>query len=151
MNQYELRFLKMQEALKKHNFKITPQRLAILKILAYNTKHPKIDEIYEKLNKDFPTTSPATIYKTVAVLKELKEVLEIQYSSEGNRYDGVNPISHPHISCTQCNKVFDINCLNLNKLIGKIKKETGFIIQNVSMDVSGICRDCQNKTNQNQE
>jgi len=142
MNQYEQRFTEMKDSLKRNNYKVTPQRLAILKILAYNTNHLKIDEIYEILRKNFPTTSPATVYKTVAILKELNEILEIQYSSEGNRYDGVNPISHPHICCTQCKKVFDIQGLNIFDLIITLKKQTGFAIHDIRMDVSGICPAC---------
>jgi len=143
MSKYAKRFTEMQWSLKKQNYKVTPQRLAILKILAYNTNHPKIDEIYEILRKDFPTTSPATVYKTVAVLKDLKEVLEIQYSSEGNRYDGVNPVSHPHIFCTQCNKVFDIQCLSIEDIVAKLTNETGFTVNHVRLDVSGICPACK--------
>ena len=144
MNQHEIRFIEMQKALKKHKYKVTPQRLAILKILAYNISHPKIDEIYKILRKTFPTTSPATVYKTVAVLKELNEVLEIQYSDKGNRYDGLTPIPHPHICCTVCNKVFDIQAINFDDLINKMEKETGFEIHHVRMDVNGICQECRN-------
>jgi len=149
MNPYELRFIEMQNTLKKHQYKVTPQRLAILKILAYHTDHPKIDDIYDILRKDFPTTSPATVYKTVAVLKQLKEVLEIQYSGEGNRYDGVNPLSHPHIHCSQCNKVFDIHCHDVDHLITQITNQTGFTIHHVRIDVSGVCPECNKKKPEN--
>jgi Fur family peroxide stress response transcriptional regulator len=145
MSIYEKRYIEMQGSLKKKNYKVTPQRLAILKILAYNTNHPRIDEIYEILRKTFPTTSPATVYKTIAVLKSLKEVLEIQYSSEGNRYDGVNPVSHPHIYCTNCNKIFDIHGLNTKDLITQLANQTGFTIYQLRMDVSGICPACKSK------
>ncbi len=48
--------------LKEREFRITPQRIAVLKILAESQEHPSAEAIYEKVKKDFPTTSLATIY-----------------------------------------------------------------------------------------
>ena len=53
----------MLAKLKAHAFRITPQRLAVLKVLAESEGHPTVEQIHEKVKKDFPTTSLATIYK----------------------------------------------------------------------------------------
>jgi len=49
--------------------RVTPQRLAVLRILAASEGHPSVDEIYKQVKGEFPTTSLATIYKTVSLLK----------------------------------------------------------------------------------
>ena len=36
-------------------------------------------------------TSLATVYKTVTLLKELDEVMELGFGEGSNRYDGNNP------------------------------------------------------------
>ena len=83
----------MLARLRERDFRITPQRLAILKILAASRRHPSVDEIYQEVRAEFPTTSLATVYKTIALLKELNEVLELGFPDGSNRYDGSNPSS----------------------------------------------------------
>ena len=55
--------------------RLTPQRLAMLKILAKSKGHPSAEQIYDQIRADFPTTSLATIYKTLSLLKDRGEVL----------------------------------------------------------------------------
>ena len=81
----KLRLQQMITKLKANNFRITPQRLAVLKILAASHDHPSVERTYEQVKKKFPTTSLATIYKTIALLKEVNEILEI-CSAEGSRF-----------------------------------------------------------------
>ena len=81
----QIRLERMLQKLREHKFRITPQRIAVLKILALNNEHPSIEMIFEQIKKDFPTTSLATVYKTVTVLKSLQEVLELGFPAGGNR------------------------------------------------------------------
>ena len=67
---------KMIHRLKEQGVRLTPQRLAVLKILAKSGGHPSLETIYERVKPDFPTTSLATIYKTVNLLKNLGEVVQ---------------------------------------------------------------------------
>ncbi|MDY6950777.1 MAG: transcriptional repressor, partial [Thermodesulfobacteriota bacterium] len=56
--------------LKDLDFRLTPQRLAVLKILAESKGHPSVEDVFKQVRPTFPTTSLATIYKTVNLLKE---------------------------------------------------------------------------------
>ena len=85
----------MLSKLKSRDFRITPQRLAILKILAASEGIPASTTIYQEVKAEFPTTSLATVYKTVSLLKELNEVLELGFPDGSNRYDGYNPVTAP--------------------------------------------------------
>ena len=71
----EIRMRKMVAALRENQYRITPQRLAILKVLAESKGHPSVESIHEQVKTSFPTTSLATIYKNVAVLRDLDQLL----------------------------------------------------------------------------
>jgi Fur family peroxide stress response transcriptional regulator len=129
--------------LKEHNFRITPQRVAILNELASSDTHPSVENVYEQVKKNFPTTSRATVYKTVALLKELNEILELGFPDGGNRYDGNKPYPHPHLICTQCKKIVDPDLQSLTEMTSELVLETGFKILNHRLDFFGICPDCQ--------
>ncbi len=142
----ELRLNQMLSKLKAHNFRLTPQRMAVLKVLAVSEGHPTVERIYETVRAEFPTTSIATIYKTVNLLKQLNEVLELGFPDGSNRYDGNKPYPHPHVICTQCQKIIDPNLGSLQDLTNEIIKETGFQILTHRVDFFGTCRDCQSHT-----
>jgi Fur family peroxide stress response transcriptional regulator len=141
----QTRLDKMLQKLRRRNFRITPQRIAVLKILALSEGHPSVENIYEKVKKDFPTMSLATVYKTVTLLKELNEVLELGFPEGSNRYDGNKPYSHPHLICTKCKKIVDPDLTSLADMTQELVSDTGFQIINHRLDFFGICPDCQKK------
>jgi Fur family transcriptional regulator, peroxide stress response regulator len=75
-----------------------------LKVLALRDGHPIVERISDTVRAQFPTTSIATIYKTVALLKKENEVMEISFPDGSSRYDGNKPYPHPHLICTRCKK-----------------------------------------------
>ncbi|MGA9754271.1 MAG: transcriptional repressor [Desulfobaccales bacterium] len=135
----------MLAKLKTRNFRITPQRLAILKILASSQGHPSVECIYEQVREIFPTTSLATIYKTVMLLKQLNEVLELGFADGSNRYDGNKPYPHPHVVCIRCKRILDPDLGNMPQLAAEAALTTGFKIVEHRLDFFGICPECQRK------
>lgn len=143
MEDATVRLEKMVDKLREHSHRITPQRLAILKVLAASEGHPSVEKIYARVKTDFPTTSLATVYKNVALMKSLGEVLELGFSDDSNRYDGNKPYPHPHLVCTGCKKIIDPEISMLRDLTQELVQETGFRILNHRMDFFGICPECQ--------
>lgn len=139
----EERLEQMLDRLKENGFRITPQRYAVLKVLAYSYAHPSAESIHAELIEHYPTMSLATVYKTINLLKGEGEVLELEFSDLGNRYDGNKPFPHPHVICTECGKIIDPAQLDLNELTDKMMQETGFKIVTHRLDFYGVCPDCQ--------
>ncbi len=137
------RLQEMLDTLKKCDSRITPQRYAVLNILAHSSEHPSAESIYSELLEYYPTMSLATVYKTINLLKREDEVLELEFSELGNRYDGKKPHPHPHVICTECGKIIDPSQLNLEEITSKMMKETGFKITTHRLDFYGICPNCQ--------
>ena len=129
--------------LRENECRITPQRLTILKILASSDGHPSVEAIYEKVKQDFPTTSIATVYKTLIVMKKIGEVLELGFSDGSNRYDGNRPFPHPHLICTKCRNILDPDLGTLDDMAQELAQETGFKIMSHRLYFFGICPQCQ--------
>jgi Fur family peroxide stress response transcriptional regulator len=139
----ETRLDQVLSRLRKRGHRITPQRLAILRILAGSDGHPSVEDIYNLVVKDFPTTSLATIYKNISLLKELGEVLELEFSQGSNRYDGTKPFPHPHVVCTGCGKIVDPDLESLSAMTAEVSDQTGFKLVNHRLDFYGLCPGCQ--------
>jgi Fur family peroxide stress response transcriptional regulator len=133
----------MVSSLKEHEFRITPQRMAVIRVLAASEGHPSVEMVYERVKREFPTTSIATIYKTIYVLKKINEVLEIAFPDGSNRYDGKNPFPHPHVICVRCKKILDPDLESLKDMTKEVADETEFDILSHRVDFFGICGDCK--------
>ncbi|WP_305047042.1 Fur family transcriptional regulator [Geoalkalibacter sp.] len=125
------------------DFRITPQRLAVLRILAESRNHPTVEEIYAQVRRDFPTVSLATVYKTATLLKGLGEVLEVGIRHGSSRYDGNKPYPHPHVICTDCKQILDFEDLPLTELTRAVAEKTGYDIKDHQLEFFGICPQCR--------
>jgi Fur family peroxide stress response transcriptional regulator len=139
------RFNSIVQKIKENDQRLTPQRLAIVKILAHSEGHPSVEKIYQQLCDDFPTMSLATVYKTVSLVKDLGELLELGFSDGSNRYDGNKPYPHPHAICVRCQKIIDPDLASLEEIKEEVTVKTGFEIMTHRLDFFGICRECLNK------
>jgi len=136
------RFETIIRKLKDNGHKITPQRLAIVKILAKSDGHPSVEDIYGQIRKDFPTMSLATVYRNILLIKSLGEVLELGFPDGSNRYDGNRPNPHPHVICIKCKKIVDPDVESLDEMKKEVAEETHFQILNHRLDFFGICSEC---------
>jgi len=137
------RLEQMLKVLRDKGGRLTPQRVAILKIMAQSEEHPGIEQIYERIKIDFPTTSLATIYKTMSLLKDMGEVLELTLASVGTRYDGNRPYPHPHIICTKCGRILDPEIVGVAEVSEAMARQTGYKITHHQLNFFGLCPKCQ--------
>jgi Fur family peroxide stress response transcriptional regulator len=123
--------------------RMTPQRMAVLKVIICNEEHLTTEQVYERVKPDFPMLSLATVYKTLSMLKEMGEVLELDLHTGCKHYDGQRLSSHPHLICTKCGTVIDLEEHELIGLSQDVAKSTGYEIAGFQASFFGICPQCQ--------
>ena len=142
----QTRFEELVAKLREREYRLTPQRIALLRLLAASDGHPSASHLYDQIKEQFPTTSLATVYKTLNVLKEMDEVLELGFSGDDNRYDGNKPYPHPHLICVRCQKILDPEVSLAQSLIQEVAQSSGYQIVGHRLDFYGLCPDCQDST-----
>ena len=145
VNNFQTRLDEILTKLRQRNCRITPQRIAILRAFLQSQDHPGVEKVYTEVKVNFPTTSLATVYKTVNLLKEIGEILEINFADRGNRYDGNQPYPHPHLICTECSKIVDPEVILLDQMTADITNSTGYRIDSHQVTYYGVCPSCQKK------
>jgi len=135
----------MLEAMRERGLRLTPQRLAILKILAESENHPSVEAVHQLILRDFPTTSLATVYKTVSLLKQMGQVLELAFADAGSRYDGAKPFPHPHVICTKCGAIADPEFSSMAEMAKEMADKSGYRITTHRLDFFGLCPNCRGK------
>ena len=127
--------------LKESNCKITPQRIAIYNILKESSDHPNAEAIYRKLEPTYPTISLATIYKSLELFDQLGLIQVINIGENSFRYD-CKAFSHPHLICSICHKVEDLNVDYFKDLTEKVESTTQYKIAKQQLSFYGVCPEC---------
>ena len=146
MTDSQLRFEQLIAKLRESEYRLTPQRVELIRLIAASEGHPSAARLYEQIKVQFPTMSLATVYKTLDLLKELGEVLEIGLRDDSH-YDGNKPYPHPHLICLKCQKIMDGELdTAVNTIVQEVETNFGFQIVKHQLDFYGICPECQNKS-----
>jgi Fur family transcriptional regulator, peroxide stress response regulator len=135
----------MVEALASRGHRLTPQRLAILEVLARSEDHPTANQILSRVQRRFPMIGKATVYNTIQLLKDLDQVLELEFRDAANRYDGNIPEPHPHLVCTRCGRIDEVMDPSLHDTASRVADEVGYELQSHRFDVHGLCPSCKRK------
>lgn len=142
LNDPHVRYEELIDALKKKGCRMTPQRLELVRIIAASEGHPSANQLYEEIKNQFPTMSQATVYNTLALLKDMNQILEIDLHGDSH-YDGNRPEPHPHIICTECNQIVDGD-INLDgDMIKEVEQTSGFQITRSQISFYGLCPNCR--------
>ena len=138
----EVRFQELTAALKGRDCRLTPQRVELLRLIAVSKGHPSASQLYETIRRRFPTMSPATVYKTLALLKDMGQVLEIDLPDD-RHYDGNRPGPHAHLICSRCRRIADGDLDVDRAAIRRLEKASGYRITSPRFTFYGLCPDCQ--------
>ncbi len=131
--------------LRGSGYRQTPQRLAIVRILSLDHSHPTVEQVFHQVQKDFPTTSLATVYKTIDTLKELGQIRELEFTDGGRRYDGINITPHAHLICRSCDVIQDYD-IQIERLRKRAEEASTYELTDTRVDFYGSCSKCRGKT-----
>ncbi len=134
----------LKQTLKSHNFKITPQRIAIYNELMKFKEHPTVTIVFKKVHKAFPNISYDTVHRTLLKFAELKLISVVEGSSQGRKFD-TNLGRHHHFICVKCNKIVDFYSKELDNLKMPEDIKSKFEISGYRVVIEGVCNNCIKK------
>jgi Fur family peroxide stress response transcriptional regulator len=138
----KVRFDELITMLRERDFRLTPQRVELVRLIAASEGHPSAAQLYAKIRIRFPTMSQATVYKTLALLKEMNQVLEIDLRDD-RHYDGNRPHPHSHLICMKCNKIMDGDLEFDLTSIRRLEETSGYQIVRPQIVFYGLCPNCK--------
>jgi Fur family peroxide stress response transcriptional regulator len=134
----------MLRDLKKAGLKMTPQRIAIVRLFASDESHPTAQAIFERLQGDFPSMSFATVYNTLDALANAGLSTTLRLGGAA-RFDP-NTAAHHHAVCDGCGAVRDIPAETLAPTpgsLGRLRRTApGFSVRAVERIYRGLCAAC---------
>lgn len=121
---------------------VTHQRQVIYETLQSMRGHPSPEEVYARVKKKVPSVSLATVYKNIHLFIESGIFREVSLHHGSLRVE-TNAKPHYHLVCTSCKSITDIDAEELGFTSQARKLKGGFLAQRYSVDVLGLCPNCQ--------
>jgi Fe2+ or Zn2+ uptake regulation protein len=129
------------QRVKAAGLKLTPQRLAIVRELASDPTHPTAQELYERLRREQPTMSFATVYNTLDALAAAGLCSSLALSPGPARFDA-NMAPHDHLVCDGCGLVRDVHRDGEHGDSSAIATPDGFVVRAIEQIYRGLCARC---------
>ncbi|MBI4433082.1 MAG: transcriptional repressor [Candidatus Omnitrophica bacterium] len=131
------------EFLEKKKQKLTSQRRLILRQALDHGGHYTADGLLDFCRKKDPTVSKATVYRSLALLKEC-HVLEEQDFGDGKKlYERAQGRKHhDHFVCVRCGKIIEFENEKIEELQSEEARKQRFQVVYHSLKLFGTCSRC---------
>jgi len=145
--EYEQLLHDFKQLLKRNNLKFTIQREVILETLYNSDEHLTPEALHHLIQEKYPElkTGIATVYRTLSLLEDSNVVTSLSFGAQGKKYELGAKEHHDHLICTECGKITEFVDEEIEKRQQVITKELGFKMCDHSMQIYGICKECQEK------
>jgi Fe2+ or Zn2+ uptake regulation protein len=122
--------------------RITPQRRLVLRILAGASDHLDAQDIYERARDQDSRLSLATVYRTLAALKETGVVHELHLDDEHHHYELAAKEEHSHLVCLSCGCVIEVDIAAFSDVALAVGQAHGFEVATAQVELAGYCQRC---------
>ena len=132
----------VREQLRARGQRWTPQRRALVEVLAATRGHVTGSELVERCRAIDPGTVPSTVYRTLGVLEQLGLVRH-SHGHDGREEFHVLPgTEHAHLQCRGCERTWELQRTDAALVVEPIRSRFGFATDVGHLTISGLCADC---------
>lgn len=140
----------VEEKLRAGEYKLTPRREHILRVILENKdKHLSAEEIYNLVKQKAPDVGLATVYRTLELFLDFDIIHSIDFGDGRKRYEFGEQQGerhhHHHLICTRCGKILEVNEDLLEDLEFRVTQAYEFTIVDHQLKFFGYCKDCAKK------
>lgn len=130
-------------ALHARGERLTPQRLLVLEAVRDEGEHRTAVEILARVRARYPYVNQATIYRSLAWLRDQGLVSETDLGGGQAEYEYLGPARHHHLVCLGCGARREFPDAIVAPLAAMLREEYGFSPRIDHLAVFGLCRACQ--------
>jgi len=127
---------------------MTAQRQLLLELIQQADGHIDAGELYRLASNKGEVISPATVYRSLNLFKQLGLVDERRLGKVRCYYELKGTSEHQHLVCNCCGKIIEIESPLIRKLVDKVQNEHGFNVTKVEFYLEGYCDQCSDKNTQ---
>jgi Fe2+ or Zn2+ uptake regulation protein len=123
--------------------RLTSQRWLILKVLEESDEHLDAEALYDRARGRDSDISLGTVYRTLAVLKEMGLVEEHRLGEEHGHFEVVRDTPHYHFICLDCGKVIEFDTPLMAQIEQDLSEQENVQVTDAHLRLGGYCARCQ--------
>ena len=127
------------------SFPLTAQRNLLLKLLSEANGHVDARELYLRANARDQSISPATVYRSLNLFKQLGLIDELRLGKVRCCYEIKHSPEHQHLICQGCGKVIEFESPLVRELMTTVKSNFGFNVSKAELYLEGYCQQCEGR------
>ncbi len=132
--------------LRDHRLPVTRQRDSVAAALFEAEGHLSVDALQRRLKEQGHRIGTATVYRTLDILVEAGLVRAHDFGEGVRRFEGSpDRGDHGHFVCTRCGAVTEFTHERVDRMLGFLADEHGFLLQRHRVELHGLCRECQRR------
>jgi Fur family transcriptional regulator, ferric uptake regulator len=131
--------------LRRRRQRITPARIAVLRVLNGTRSHLSAAEIVDLAGDQAPGVHRATVYRALSTLCELGIVTHTHIAGSGTIYHVADAYGrlHAHLQCSVCGSVIDLPTESLQTLARTVRDDFDFTLEPQHAALLGVCSSCR--------
>jgi len=133
----------LTESLHSSGRRVTRQRQLVMQVLQGNPGHLEVEAVYALAKAGDPNISLATVYRTLAVLKEVGLVEDHTLGEDHAHFEAVPETPHYHFTCQKCRRVIEFDAPQVKQVVRTLSEREGLQVTNVHLFLSGYCAKCR--------
>ncbi len=133
----------VRDRLRAGGLRWTPQRRALLAVLAETDGHVTGAEMVERCRRRDPTTIPSTVYRTLDLLEQLGIVRHGHGPDGREEYHVLPEGEHGHVYCDGCGNRWELGPDEAAGIVASLEAERGFAVDLSHVTIVGRCRTCR--------
>ena len=139
----------LQTKLNEEGRRMTRPRQVVLSILENAAVPLSPQTIHQQSLNTQQEIGLVSVYRTLDVLMELALVRKVHSPDGCHGYVLASPGHHHHLVCRECDRAVEFSgAEDLNNLVNRVQRETGFSIDGHLLQLYGLCPECQKKQNE---
>ena len=136
----------LSKYLQAQKLRPTKERYLLLEQIMQTNGHFDADELFATLSGKGLKASRATVYNTLDLLVDCGLISKYRFGESHSRYEkAFGRPRHDHLICLQCGDIIEFVSEKLDKIQSNVCEEKKFKMQNSTLQIFGICSNCQKK------
>ena len=105
------------------------------------TGHPSPEAIYDRVRREIPSISIATVYKNLKLFVQHGFLREVSLHHGSARVE-TRREPHHHLVCVDCRSIIDLDEADFEPVRLKKGIPGGFQVHRYSIEIQGLCKSC---------
>ncbi len=136
----------VEQACRERELRLTPLRRDVLELVAQAGKPIKAYDLLAQLQERHANPAPPTVYRSLDFLLEQGFIHKLEsINAFVSCFHPGEEHQVPFLICDECKDAIEVCDEHFAELIARQARALGFRPQAQTLEVHGVCRNCQNK------